>query len=373
MRILECTLDYAPRPTGGAEHQARLQAETLARRGHEVHVVCPRQGREGSGRVGQVAVHRLWRINHRPFQTATAALSLGCFLLLRGCRYDLVHVHIADSRAHVAAFFSRLHRRPLYIKVAGGGPRGDIGKMRRFSWLTRYYGLRRAACIQAISAEIAAQATALGIAPAKVAAIPNGFDPAVFRPASDSERAELRRQLGLPLDRPIVLYVGRIAGHKGIPSLVRIWPAIRDRFQAECVVVGYRALEDPYDVPADSPGLTCRDWTEDPSQYYRAADVFVHPSISEGMPNSILEAMACGLPVVATNVGGVPEIILDKSLGSLVPAGDDRALEDALADLLSDDRRREIGQRAAVSVAARFSLDTVVEMIEARYEAITSS
>jgi glycosyltransferase involved in cell wall biosynthesis len=372
VRVLHCTLDYAPRAAGGAEHQARLQAEELARRGHDVQVACPRQGNEASGQVGSVSVHRLWRINRRPFQTITAGLSLGWFLLRNTRRFDVIHVHLADSRTHVAALACALFHKPLYVKIAAGGPRGDVGKMRRFARLTRYYGLRRAACVQATSAEIYSQIADLGIPPARIATIPNGFDPAIYHPASDSERAELRRDLGLPQHRPIVLYVGRFARYKGIDILLSVWPEIRDRFNAECVLVGFAAFEDPYEIPRGLSGVTVREWTSNPAPYYRAADVFVHPSSVEGMPNALLEAMACGLPAVATHVGATPEMIANESLGIVIPPGDPGALAEAVAGLLANEARRAIGGRASESVAGRFTLSVVIDQVEARYAAITS-
>lgn len=371
MRILHCTLDYAPCAVGGAEHQAQLQAEELNRRGHDVHVVCPRQGRENSGRVGGVSVHRLWRINHRPAQTLTACASLAWFLLCHAREFDIVHVHLADLRADVAALVCRLVRRPVYVKIAAGGPHGDIGKLRRISLLTRYYGLHHAACVQAISAEIQAQLAGLGVDPRRIAPIPNGFDPAVFQPASDSERKVIRRTLGLPEDRSIVLYVGRFARYKGLDDLLAVWPGIAERSGAECVLVGFVAYEDPYQIPRGIKGLTVRDWTSRPESLYRAADVFVQPSHVEGMSNALLEAMACGLPAVATRVGAAPQMVKDGVDGFLVPPGDAGALANAIERLLADPNlRRSVGGMARDSSHGRYKLSAVVDQIEAWYAAI---
>lgn len=373
MRVLHCTLDYAPRPTGGAEHQAQLQAEELSRRGHEVHVVCARQGREGSGRVGSVQVHRTWRINHRPAQTLTACASLAWFLLRRGRAFDVVHVHLADIRADVAALVCRLLRKPVYVKVAAGGPRGEIGKLRRVARLTHYYGLRHAACVQAISAEIETQLEDVGVDRERIAAIPNGFDPAVFNPASDSERTAIRHTLDLPQDRLIVLYMGRFARYKGIDDLIGIWPGIAARWGAECVLCGYAAYEDPYSIPDGVAGLTVRRWTSRPELLYRAADVFVQPSHVEGMSNALLEAMACGLPAVATNVGAAGQMIQDGVSGFLVPPGRPDALAGAVERLLADSElRRYVGGMARDSSHGRYAISAVVDQIEARYAAITS-
>lgn len=320
-----------------------------------------------------VSVHRLWRINHRPAQTVTACASLAWFLLRHARAFDLIHVHLADVRADVATLVCRLMRRPVYVKIAAGGPGGEIGKLRGISWLTHYYGLRHAACVQAISEEIEAQLVGLGLDPKRIAAIPNGFDPAVFHPVSDPDRRALRRKLGLPLDRPIVLYVGRFARYKGLADLLAAWPRIASRFDAECVLSGFVAYDDPYPIPAGIGRVTIREWTSHPELLYRAADVFVLPSHVEGMSNALLEAMACGLPAVATSVGAAPEMVEDGVDGFLVPPGDPDALAGAIERLLADSNlRRSVGGKARDSSLSRYALSAVVDQIEARYAAITS-
>ena len=373
VRVLHCTLDYAPSAAGGAEHQAQLLAEELSRRGHQIHVVCPRHRGERSGSVGGIGVSRLWYVNRRPFQTVTACVSLAWFLLRHASSFDLVHVHVADARVDVAALVCRLRRTPVYVKVGAGGPLGELGEQGVISRLTRYYGLRRAVCVQAISAEIGAQLAGLGLNPEKIAAIPNGFDPAVFHPGSDSERVALRRTLGLPEDRPIVLYVGRFAGSKGLGELLGAWPRIAARFDAECVLCGFVPYNDPYPIPSGIERVTVRGWTSQPELLYRAADVFVQPSHVEGMSNALLEALASGLPVVATTVGAAPQMVEDGVDGLLVPPGDPDALAGALARLLEDaDLRHTMGGRAADHARSRYSMPGVVSQIEARYVIATS-
>ena len=372
MRVLFSTLDYAPSAAGGAEHQAQLQADELARRGHEVHVVCPRRGREKSGRVGAVSVHRLRTVQHRPLQTATTALALALFLLRHARRFDVVHLHIADLRTDAAVLVCKLIRKPVYVKLAAGGPAGDIGMLRRSARFSRYYGLRHAACLQAISAEILADISRLGIPSDRIAAIPNGLDATTFHPADGPEKMARRRDLGLPTDRQVILYVGRFAGYKGIADLLEAWPSVRSRCDAELVFVGFVAFEDPCPIPLGIPGVEVREWTSDPVALYQAADVFVQPSHVEGMSNSLLEAMACGLAVVCTSVGAAPEMVRNGMNGLLVPPGNPDALAEALVHALIDPAiGDELGGAAVQTVRDHYSLSVVVDQIEARYLAIT--
>jgi glycosyltransferase involved in cell wall biosynthesis len=321
--------------------------------------------------VGSVKVHRLWGLQRRPVQTATTALSLAVFLLRNARRFDVVHLHIADVRTDVAVLVCRLYHKPVYVKLAAGGPTGDIGKARRSAVLTRHYGLRHAACLQAISAEIEADIYGLRIPQSRVAAIPNGLDPTEFHPISDLQKAVLRRNLGLPANRSIVLYLGRFAAYKGIGDLLQAWSQVRSTCDAELVFVGFVAVEDPYPIPAEIPGVTVREWTSHPVALYQAADVFVLPSHVEGMSNSLLEAMACGLPVVATSVGAAPEMIRNGVDGLLVPPGDPDAMAAALRGLLLESSDRDsLGAMARSTVLGRYSLPVVVDQIEARYLAV---
>jgi glycosyltransferase involved in cell wall biosynthesis len=144
-------------------------------------------------------------------------------------------------------------------------------------------------------------------------------------------------------------------------------------YDAECVLCGFVPYNDPYPIPDGIEHVTVRGWTDHPELLYRAADIFVQPSYVEGMSNALLEAMASGLPVVATRVGAAPQMIDDGISGLLVPPADSHALADGLSRLLGDaDLRRSMGRKASDKVHSRYSIATVADQIEARYVAITS-
>ncbi len=176
LRILFCTLAYHPVAAGGAERQARLQAEELVRRGYPVTVVCPAVPGFKSGMVDGVRVVRLPIIPRRPFRTISYMVVLAAFLLLRIRRFEVVHVHLANLQADVAVVMGALLRRPVYVKVAAGGPLGEVGRFRRVSPITRYTGLRRATRVQAISAEIERDLLGIGVRRSRIIRNPNGID-----------------------------------------------------------------------------------------------------------------------------------------------------------------------------------------------------
>ena len=161
MRVLFCTLNYPPGIAGGAEQQARLQAGHV-RRGHRVEVVCPRWDRLRTGRVNGVLVHRLPFLRTLPWQFTYPWL-LFAFILGRSERFDLVHVHLGNIQADAAGVAALLTGTPTYVKLAAGGPRGEVGRMRPLARVTRYFGFRHAAAIQALNDEIEQELTHLGV------------------------------------------------------------------------------------------------------------------------------------------------------------------------------------------------------------------
>lgn len=366
-RVLFCTLGFEPGPVGGAERQARLQAEELVGRGWRVDVVTARDPGTRSGRMGPIHVRRLPRLNRRPFRTITYLPVLFAWLLANARRYDVIHVHLANLQADVAGVACRLLGVPLYVKIATGGPRGEIARMRPVSWLTRYVGIRWAARAQATSTEIVADLRSLGVPDERIVRIPNGLPQDAFTPVSAANRVELRRELGLPEGRILVLHAGRFARYKGVLDLVQAWNHLVSSQGASLVLVGGPAIDDPVAIP-EMAGIILVPWTDRVADYFRACDIYAHPSHADGMPNAVLEAMATGLAVVATRVAAVPEMIAHGKTGVLVDIHDVTGLRAAIVRLIDDARlRRRVGAAAADHAKKTYPIAAVVDRIEVAY------
>jgi glycosyltransferase involved in cell wall biosynthesis len=369
LRVLYCTWGYSDDGLGGAEKQAQLQAESLVKRGHKIEVVCPRWPGAKQGLLNGVAVRRLPFLNRRPLKTATYLASLFMFLLRNLRRYDLVHVHHAYFQADVAVLAGGLLRRPVWVKLAASGELGEIERMHRLAWLTRYVGLRRAARVQAISAAIATEAARVGVNVDRIIRIPNAVNIASYSRHTVERVREIRRRLDLPIDGVCVLFVGRLARHKGIPELLRVWCRLPPT--AACLVlVGSLATMDPIE-PVEfglRDNILIRGWTADVVDYYAAADVFVLPSHVEGMSNALLEAMASSLAVISTDVGASRELLIHGQSGMLIGVGQEAQLEAALRLLIgSSDLRARLGAAARTSVGC-YSVDVVIDMLEVAYQ-----
>lgn len=375
LRILFCTQGYPPGPGGGAEHQAKIQAEELVRRGHSVTVCCPSAAGLGSTRINGVEVvrlrwlHRWWFMQH-----FTYLPRLALFLALRVRRYDVVHVHIASLQADVAVLIARLLRRPVYVKVAGGGRGRETARLKPIARLTRYVGLRGASRVQAISEAITADLLAVGVLPDNIVKIPNGLATQRWHRANAEERADARCALNLPPDCVVVLFAGRFAREKGLRDLLEVWEATSQLHSAKLVLVGTPAPDDPLGPINESESVIVHGWTEALEQYYWASDILVLPSYAEGMSNTLLEAMACGLAVLATRVGAAPNMIRNGEDGFLIDPRDRAGLSMIMTQLISDRQVRErVGAMAAANVRERFAIERIVSEIELSYRAITSN
>ena len=367
MKILFCTFSYFPAVTGGAERQARLQAQELVRRGHQVTVVCPRSGRLSSETIQGVRVVRLCRIERWPVTRISYFARLFPWLLRHVGKFDLVHVHLANIQADLAVFAARRWRRPTYLKLACGGPVGEVQRLSGVARFTRWYGYRHADRIQALSSEIVDELVGIGVAEDRIVQIPNGIDMEEFAPVDDRRRRELRAKLNLPADQVTALFVGRLVDYKGIDDLLAAWPQVRQE-DATLVVVG--ATGEAVTAPA---GVIVRDWVQSPREYMQAADVFVHPSHADGMSNAVLEAMACGLPLVATKHGATHGLVEDGREALLVPARNPNALAAALRRLLREPTLRRKLAAVARQSAGRFGLAQVVDSIESQHEELVNN
>lgn len=204
-----------------------------------------------------------------------------------------------------------------------------------------------------------------GLSPNRIEVIHNGVDLQRFRPARADERRKLRASLGISETEVMSLTVGTFHEFKGQDLVVRAAAALRaEGLPLRPVFAGTGPLLDEHRRLAgelDLDGAVFLDVREDIPELLRASDLFVLTSWSEGFSNAILEAMASGIPVVATTVGGNPEAVT-RPCGALVPAGDLERLVSALRPYVnSADRRRKSGKAARARAESAFALDAMVE------------
>jgi glycosyltransferase involved in cell wall biosynthesis len=369
LRVLFCTWDYYPHPAGGAERQARLQAEELVRRGHHVSVVCQRFPRSRTRRVSGIHVRRLPRIDRPRLGLSSYCAALTVYLAAVARRFDLLHVHIAAPYADVAVAAGLVFNRPVYLKLAVGGAASEVHRRGAFPRSLRRLVFRHATRVQALTGEIEGDLLGIGVASDRIVRIRNGVDLRAFRPAEAADTHSLRHRLGLPRDDVIVLYAGRFERQKGLDALLEAW-RLAHRPGATLVVVGRRWPVESLDPLPATQRTVHVGFTNDVLSYMRAADVLAVPSRGDGLSNVLLEGAACGLPIVATRLPAAEAVLEDGVNGLLVPPGDPSALAGAVARMIEDAALRARLGAAARERAAAFSIEAVVDEIETVYRTL---
>lgn len=287
--------------------------------------------------------------------------------LFRRERFDLVHAHMPISgvlarAAAKAAGVPRIAYTCHGFLFNQPGPWWRRHLSLRMEWLAG----RMTDVFLTVSEEEAADARRLGIHRAATAVL-NGRDPSVFRP-DPAARAALRAELGAAEGDCVVIVVSRLVRHKGYPELLRAMAAAPGN--AVLWVVGERLASDhgedlePHFARAAAalgPRLRRLGYRHDVARLLAAADVFCLPSHFEGLPMSVIEAMMTGLPVVATDIRGPREQVIEGETGFLVPPMQDAPLGAALARLAADPAlRARMGAAGRARALARFDEAMVV-------------
>ncbi|HSS94979.1 MAG TPA: glycosyltransferase family 4 protein [Candidatus Dormibacteraeota bacterium] len=299
--------------------------------------------------------------------------------LLRRGDFDIVHTHsskagalgrFAAHRVGVPAIVHTFHGFPFHDFQFGPLRTTYIEIEKRLGRITDQF--------LAVGGAVAAQAVTLRIAPAeRIRAIASAIELDIV-PASDSTRATARRLIGVPDDALVVGTVGRLAPQKAPQDLVAAIEAMR-RSNVICVWVGDGPLREEMSRLIERRNLTKQflllGERRDVSALLPAFDVFALPSLYEGLPCSVVEAMTCGIPVVATAVNAVPEVVVPGRTGLLVPAGAPKLLARALSYLLDHPAEgKRMSAAARTQLGDRFDPAVLGRDLAETYElALTSS
>lgn len=388
MRVLIVTPQFLP-VLGGAERQAHALGRILGERGHRVAVLTRRvAGLPLCEVMDGVSVERGIRtVEAGPLYGLTYTLSVSRFLLSHRSAWDVVHITHIYLDAFAATLTRRWHDLPIVIRPACAGHYGDLARLARLRAWPLYPGpgkvalralirtIARADAFIANSREVREELVAAGCPGERIAHIPNGVDLTRFHPDPVARAADERRRLGLP-DGPLAVFTGRLDPQKGLHTLVEAMrsPALAAA-GAHLLLLGDGPQRAELAQAVERNGLRdrvqFRGVVEDVAPYLRASDLFAFPTRGEGMPNALLEAMATGLPCVASAVGGCRDVITHGETGLLVPAGDAAAFQAALETLVQSAALRErLGAAAREAAAARFGLETMVDRYEACYRAV---
>lgn len=380
MRILLLLREfYCPSlPIGGAERQALKLAGELHKMGVSVRIVTGlwEWGQPRHEVIQGIYVDRhftAWGIfgikGLRKFGFYAYLLSLFLYLVWHRTDYDIIHCQSALVEASIGVLAGRWLKKPVLIRPMASGTFGDFKRLheRRDIWGQDFLvrELTRADAIVALNPQISDEMAALGVAQDRIILIPNGVDTRLKEALRNHTRCEPLR----------ILFAGRLHPQKGIGTLLKALarlakdrPGLTWRLQ----LAGTGPLEHELKVMAKElgidQGVVFLGHLDEVYPILAECDCFVLPSLSEGMSNALLEAMACGLPCIATDIPGNNSLIQHQRNGLLVPPGDDRVLADAITALSeSEELRLRLGREALKTVEGKYSIHCVAKQYAVLY------
>lgn len=289
---------------------------------------------------------------------------------IRAAHYDCMLVSWAYPDGAAVGWLARWLGIPYVVKVHGSDLNVQANHLLRRPQIRS--ALTGAASVVAVSRALATKAIGLGTEPSNVHVLYNGVDTSIF---SSETRAESRARLGLSTYSPLLLFVGNLKASKGCLDLLEAFPALlAAQPTARLIYVGTGAAGTV--LLERAKALGCLDHVElagavahaELGDWFRAADFLCLPSHNEGVPNVVLEAMACGTPVIATRVGGIPEVVPHYA-GILVLPHQRQALSEALIEATT----RHWNHKRIAAHARGFRWEDNIEQLDAILHAAVQS
>lgn len=347
---------------GGQEIRILSEARGLQQRGHRLSLVAPPESR-----IAQAAP--AWGLEVVPLPIARKNLS-GLMSMVRWLSrqregIDIINTHSSTDSWLTALACKVLPDSPPLVRTRHVS--SPVRRSRSSFWLYQKAVRHVVVTGEALRQQLHADN---GFALDSMTSVPTGIDLDRFAPAPAGEQVRFRLQLGLP-ERPTLGIVATLRNWKGHAYLVRALASLQERFPDwGLVIVGDGPQRQNLEQQVAAAGLKDKVHfagnQENVEDWFRSFDVGTLPSYGdEGVPQSIMQAMACGLPVVSTPVGGIPEAVLAGETGLLVPPRDEAALAAALACLMSDTAlRQQMGAAATARAQENFGLKKMLDRME---------
>lgn len=376
LRILMVSPQFRP-IVGGYERAAERLSAELVRLGHEVTVIAERRDHSWPAREQQdgVMIRRLWCLYRPHFHQVTSLATFSLFLVIQGWRFHVWHIHQYGSHAVLLVMLGKLLHRPVVLKLTSSKNQGilQVSADMPLAGPARAW-IQEIDAVVATTRETRAEAQAFGIQDDRVYVLGNGVDTQIFHPRSDNERLGLRRQMRVDADG-IVVFVGRLSKEKNPDGLLRAWQLALPNLSAgwNLVLVGDGPMRCELEALVDEERI--RDTVlftgmqSNVEYWLGAADVYVLASHREGLSNTLLEAMASGLPVVSTRVSGAHETVEEVGAGLVVDVGQMDQLADALIRLANDSSlRSQMGRAGRTVILKTYSINHVAVLHEHLYD-----
>ena len=342
--VFMLTTSFAPEPPGGAERQLEYLSAYLSRQ--NIHVTIITRHLPSLARYEKKDGYEIIRVpQYGPgkFKTLTFVIGAIFTMLLRRNSFDILHSHLVYSPAFAAVVAGKLIGKKTIVRFRSSGKGSDLVKSNK-SWrgLIRMAVLKRwADCYVVLTDEMKDELIVSGYESERIVRMNNGVDTDYFSPAKAGEKVVQRHVESIPSDKILLLYTGRFDPSKNLPLLLRATKKALDQCSnLHLILVGdgeekerLVSLAGQLNIQAN---VTFVDSTPNVREYLRKADIFVMSSSDEGISNSLLEAMSCGLACISTNVGGANELLSGGLCGILVDPNNENELSDSIVRLALD-------------------------------------
>jgi len=379
---------------GGVGRQAVALTEYLHKIGIDVFVMCRKingmpEWKPATGlRIMQINTLGSSKYDLEAKSIMNLLISLSfCFNLMLAFiknrkKYDIVHFHGSSLQLIFNVIPLKLMGKKIVAKVAGAKMDVEAGSFRGkyfllgdlFIWI-----LKKVDMFIAITKEIRDDLIKDGFRHDRIFETSNFIMPEKFHPLENpEEKYAIKKRLGIEVDKKIITFSGRLVQRKRVDLLLRaVSKIVKARKDIRVIILGHGELLK--DLQGMAPELSIceyvsfKGFVSNILDYLHVADIFVLTSDMEGMPNSLLEAMACGLPVIATRIGGVVDIVEDKKNGLLVAAGDEEELKDEILKLLGDEQlSKAISQEAYKTIRENYYIDKVANKYISLYQRLAA-
>ena len=364
---------------GGSGAVATELGLELARRGHDIHFVSYASPFRLRGFAERVTFHEVTQLEYPLFEQSSPyalALAVKQHEVAKREQLDLMHVHYAIPHAATAWLAKQmLEHEDLNLKIVTTLHGTDItlvGQDPSYYTLTKF-SIEQSDAVTAVSAYLRDETyRAFGCGQCDVRVIPNFISAADYYPPTDDA---LRRRLA-PKGHRVLVHVSNFRPVKRVGDVVKIFASVREKLPATLVLVGDGPDRDAAEQQVDGLGLR-KDVrflgkVENVGDVLRGADLFLLPSATESFGLAALEAMACGVPVIASAAGGIPEVVDDGKTGYLASPGDVATMAERALRILENAAEHARFKQNAAARALDFSADKVVPQYEALYEEVLS-
>ena len=354
---------------GGSERQLFDLAKEMLKRKVKLLVVTERWQLDSKifELKDGIPVYRLSLVKPGWFRDISYIILASFLLYKKREEFSLIHTHSNVALGCLGVIASKLLGKKVVVKIATAGKipklkRNILGKL-----LLEIF--KKADVVICISQEIKDELYSIKMHESKIKFIPNGVDTIKYSLISTKDKESLRKKLNLPASI-IVLFIGRLVHRKGVDVLLKAWKRSIVEFpQMYLLVAGSGFLQPDSDEEKLKNFVTKEGLEstvsflgniENTNEYLQTSNMFVLPSRKEGMPNVLLEAMSCGLSIIATEIGGITDLITHGVNGILVPVNNSEKLSKEILNLVNNSElSRRIGMEARRTIEGKFSMDKV--------------